>query len=261
MVVEYPTSDLHKMEHLFQEHKWLRTVIQYAFREKKGKVFVDNLHEPEAAFLQVGFVFLGGNPFSPQTVHLIDALPEGPQLIVPTQEWADVLHETLGNRIKRVPRVGFSHEHLDLDHLRKLKANLPDGFVLKQIDLETAKTMPRAVAPAIPFFFGSPEAFISRGFGYCIRHGSTVVSTAMTAMPFEKEFEIEVDTLDSPEYRRKGLATAVSAALVEHALVNNLIPIWDAANEPSKRLALRLGYSNLTPYDAFSKQREAPAGL
>jgi hypothetical protein len=75
----------------------------------------------------------------------------------------------------------------------------------------------------------------------------------MTAMPYEKEFEIEVDTLDSSEYRRKGLATIVSAALIEEALSRNLVPIWDAANASSKGLALKLGYSNPMPYDAYSK--------
>jgi hypothetical protein len=130
---------------------------------------------------------------------------------------------------------------------------LPQEFTLSRIDLETAKAVPRSVAPAIPFFFGSPESFIEQGFGYCITHDGVVVSTAMTAMPFEREFEIEVDTIDSPDYRRKGLATVASAALLEHALRENLVPIWDAANNASKALALRLGYSNLTPYDAFTK--------
>ncbi len=255
MVQEYPTTELHEVERLFEGHKWLKTVIQYAFREKRGKVYVSDINEPETAFLQIGFVFLGGNPYSEQADQIIEALPLGPQLIVPTKEWATKLIETLGDRVKRVPRVGFSYEQLDLKHLKNLKEAIPEEFTLDQIDLETARTVPRAIAPAIPFFFGSPESFIEHGFGFCIRHGETVVSTAMTAMPFEREFEIEVDTLDSPEYRRKGLATAVSAALIEHALLRDLIPIWDAANEPSKGLALKLGYSNPTPYDAFTKNR------
>ncbi len=258
MVLEFPTTELHEVEHLFEGHKWLNTVIQYALREKRGKVYVADIDEPDVAFLQIGFVFLGGNPSSEHADQIIDALPPGPQLIVPTDEWASKLIDTLGTRVKRVPRVGFSYDKLNIEQLRALKQAIPAEFSLQRIDLEIARTAPRAIAPAIPFFFGSPESFIERGFGFCIKHGDTVVSTAMTAMPFEREFEIEVDTLDKPEYRRKGLATAVSAALIEHALLEGLIPIWDAANEPSKGLALKLGYSNPTPYDAFSKQRKDP---
>jgi len=253
MVIELSTSEANEIEHLFQEHRWLKTVIQYAFREEKGKVYVTDIDNPEVTFLQIGFVFIGGNPESSQVPSLIDALPAGPQLIVPNLDWANKLSEVLGDKVKQMPRFGFSHETLNLEHLRTLKEKLPQEFILERIDLETARTTPRAVAPAIPFFFGSPESFIERGFGYCIKHDGAVVSTAMTAMPFEKEFEIEVDTIDSPDYRRKGLATVVSAALIEHALEQNLVPIWDAANNPSKSLALKLGYSNLTPYDAFTK--------
>ena len=256
MAIELSISETKEIENLFQEHKWLKTVIHYAFREEKGKVYVTDLDNPEVAILQIGFVFLGGNPESSQVPPLFDALPAGPQLIVPNLDWANRLTEILGDNVKRMPRFGFSHETLDLNHLRTLKEKLPQEFTLERIDLETARTAPRAVAPAIPFFFGSPEAFIDRGFGYCIKHDGVVVSTAMTAMPFEKEFEIEVDTIDSPDYRRKGLATVVSAALIEHALKQNLVPIWDAANNASKSLALKLGYSNLTPYDAFIKIKQ-----
>lgn len=253
MVTEYSLAVTNDIEDLFHEHKWLRTVIHYAFHERKGKVFVTDTNNPEASFLQIGFVFLGGDSESAQVFELVDALPIGPQLIVPNLVWATKLTELLGDKVKRIPRFGFSHETLNIDHLRALKENLSPEFVLERIDLDTARTAPRSIAPAIPFFFGSPESFIERGFGYCIKHDGVVVSTAMTAMPFEREFEIEVDTIDSPDYRRKGLATVASAALVEHALMENLVPIWDAANNASKALALKLGYSNMTPYNAFTK--------
>jgi len=253
MVVEYPITKSNEIKQLFQDHKWLKTVIQFAFREKRGKVYVCDSNNPEAAFLQIGFIFLGGDPSSDQVPHLIDVLPVGPQVIVPDGDWATILTEIFGDNVKRIQRYGFSHEHLNIDHLRALKENLPSGYILERIDLDTARTIPRALAPAIPFYFGSPEKFIENGFGFCIKHKGDVVSTAMTAMPFEKEFEIEVDTMNSPEYRRKGLATVASAALIEHALSMNLIPIWDAANEASKALALKLGYSDLTPYDAFTR--------
>ncbi len=258
MVVEYPMAKSNEIEQLFQDHKWLKTVIQFAFREKRGKVYVSDIDNPEAAFLQIGFIFLGGDPSSDQVPNLIDALPVGPQVIVPNDDWATILTETFGKNVKRIQRFGFSHEHLNLNHLRALKEDLHSGFVLERIDLDTARTIPRALAPAIPFYFCSPESFIEKGFGYCIKHNGEVVSTAMTAMPFEKEFEIEVDTMNSTEYRRKGLATVASAALIEHALLKNLIPIWDAANEASKALALKLGYSDLTPYDAFTRLVAVP---
>ena len=252
MLEEYPRERRHEVAPLFDGHTWLKTVIRFAFNEGSGRIFVDNVECPEVCYLDIGFVFLGGDISSRNIDLVIQALPTGPQIIVPSIEWGQYLLQLLGGSVKRVPRIGFSCHSLDIEYLRHLKSNIPPDFKLERIDLETARTMPRQVAPAIPFFFGSPEAFIERGFGYCVKQNDEVISTAMTAMPYEKEFEIEVDTLSNPEYRRKGLATIVSAALIEEALLRNLTPIWDAANEPSKGLALKLGYSNPTPYDAYS---------
>ncbi|MGD9397060.1 MAG: GNAT family N-acetyltransferase, partial [Candidatus Thorarchaeota archaeon] len=46
-------------------------------------------------------------------------------------------------------------------------------------------------------------------------------------------------------------ATAASAALMIHALENGIVPQWDAANEPSIKLALKLGYTNPDHWEAY----------
>jgi predicted GNAT family acetyltransferase len=100
-------------------------------------------------------------------------------------------------------------------------------------------------------FFGSPDEFLKHGFGFCIKHGEKVVSMASTFTPYDDEIEIEIDTCNSPEYRRKGLATVAGAALVEYALEKGLTPNWDAQTPISVELAKKLGYSNPQPYEAF----------
>ena len=84
--------------------------------------------------------------------------------------------------------------------------------------------------------------------------GEKVVSLAYTPFPFIDEFEIQVYTEDSVEYRRKGLATAVSAALIEYGLERGLTPHWDAANETSLKLALKIGYSNPKKWEAYYRK-------
>jgi RimJ/RimL family protein N-acetyltransferase len=73
---------------------------------------------------------------------------------------------------------------------------------------------------------------------------------ASTFTPFTDEFEMQVDTSDS-DHRRKGLATAVSAALMVYALENGLTPQWDAANEASIHLALKLGYTDPDHWEGY----------
>ncbi|MFW9965387.1 MAG: GNAT family N-acetyltransferase, partial [Candidatus Sifarchaeia archaeon] len=102
----------------------------------------------------------------------------------------------------------------------------------------------------IPTFFGSSETFHKMGIAYSISYEGKVVSMASTYMPFTNEFEIQVNTFD-PRHRRKGLATVASAALILHALEHGLVPQWDAANEASMNLALKLGYTNPDPWEAY----------
>ena len=61
--------------------------------------------------------------------------------------------------------------------------------------------------------------------------------------------EIEVET--SPYYRRCGLATVVSAALVLECLERGLEPCWDAANPASAGLARKLGLESVGCYNAY----------
>ncbi|MFW9982840.1 MAG: GNAT family N-acetyltransferase, partial [Candidatus Thorarchaeota archaeon] len=102
----------------------------------------------------------------------------------------------------------------------------------------------------IPTFFGSSEEFYKNGIGYCIKYNDEIVSMASTFTPYTDIFEIQVDTFDT-KHRRKGLATAVSAAIMVHALEKNITPYWDAANEASIQLALKLGYTDPEPWEGY----------
>ena len=43
----------------------------------------------------------------------------------------------------------------------------------------------------------------------------------------------------------------VCAKLIQYSLENNLIPHWDADNEPSAKLALKLGFTSPERYNAY----------
>ncbi len=51
--------------------------------------------------------------------------------------------------------------------------------------------------------------------------------------------------LTAPDRRGRGLATAVAAAAVQHALAGGLLPQWRARVEPSRRVARALGFREL----------------
>ena len=53
--------------------------------------------------------------------------------------------------------------------------------------------------------------------------------------------------VDEP-YRRKGMATALSAHLLRWCLEHGADPHWDAANPESCALAIKLGYKSAGSY-------------
>ena len=71
---------------------------------------------------------------------------------------------------------------------------------------------------------------------------------------YNEGIEIEVDTVE--EERRKGLATAASAALILRCLDEGLYPSWDAQNIISVHLAEKLGYEYDHEYTAYEVSGE-----
>jgi len=199
---------------------------------------------------------LAGDNTSPDAEEIVRMIEPMQLVFGPDDGWTRIIKELWGERLGVQPRTLFSPKSLDLDHLRHLREQITPEYTLERMDLETIQGVDKRRAMHILTFFGSSEDFFNMGIAYCIKHEGKVVSMASTFTPYTDEFEIQVDTLDH-EHRRKGLATAVSAALMVHALENGLVPYWDAANEASIHLALKLGYTDPDSWEGFYLKPEA----
>jgi L-amino acid N-acyltransferase YncA len=62
---------------------------------------------------------------------------------------------------------------------------------------------------------------------------------------------IEISIFVDEAHRRQGVATAVGANLLLACLQRGLHPNWDAANPESVKLAKKLGYESVGPYEAY----------
>ena len=82
-----------------------------------------------------------------------------------------------------------------------------------------------------------------------VLHQGRFVSGASSAAIGGGKFEIEIQT--QPQFRRRGLARAVAAALILHGLERGMEACWDAANEPSSALARQLGFHPTGKYEAY----------
>lgn len=89
---------------------------------------------------------------------------------------------------------------------------------------------------------------MARSVGFGVEQEGQFIAGCAGA-PANGLLDFEIQT--ALAYRRRGLATAVAAAMILYCLDHDLQPCWDAANEMSARLAEKVGFVGLTPYMAY----------
>ncbi|MFX1515715.1 MAG: GNAT family N-acetyltransferase, partial [Promethearchaeota archaeon] len=254
MVINIPNSSFESIHHVFDSHQHLRNVIEAIPKLTTGKLWINQDDNPlTALFTLPGINFLAGIP-DPQNIDdLLTKIPPKENIFIPfpSVEWTRVLKSFFGKKLGSFNRFALSASSLKLEKIRTHKKNLPDGFCLLEVDATILNEIKDSIGFYIHLFFGEPEFFMVSGRGFCIKHDNTVISIASSLVPFTTSLEIQVDTIDSPKYRRKGYATRVAVEIIENCLENNIEPHWDADSKISRDFAVKLGYSNPQPYPCY----------
>ena len=247
MIIEWTDVDRSSLHNLFDKFKTGRAVIFPALSQNRGRIWVDSIDSPTVAKLQLNVLnFIGGDSNSVSAMELLQTMKQMQPVFVP-DDWIDFIVKEWGDRLGKQKRTMMSPDSLDINFLRGLRNRLPTEYLLERVDIETAKKLDKGVHRHIAMHFDGSADFVESGFGFCVKHENKVISIASTYTPYTNKFDVQVDTIDDPVHRRKGLATAVCATLMVYALENNVVPHWDAANDISVQLALKLGYTD--PYE------------
>jgi len=145
-------------------------------------------------------------------------------------------------------RVAFQPGDWDRGRLRDLKESVPVGFSLGRIAAGDAAHFSR-LADSLVYNFPTLEEFAVRGVGFGVEHKGRYVSGCSSFALSSRSLEFEIQT--DPDFRRRGLASACAAAMIEYCLEHGLRPCWDAHNDVSAAPATKLGFTNPTPYTAY----------
>ena len=251
MIMEWIDRDRSGIRHLFETHRRARGLIFPALDQGRGVVWTDSLDTPVVARLNLVVInALAGDSSSPNAKELIQMIEPKQVVFSPDEKWTKLIKGLWGECVGVIKRALLSHKSLDIEHLKSLREQLPSGYTLERMNLETIRRLDKRSSMHILTFFGSSKEFYERGIAYCIKYNGKVVSMASTFTPFTEVFDIQVDTFEE-NHRRKGLATVASAALIIHALEYGLTPYWDAENEASIHLALKLGYTDPDYWEAY----------
>jgi hypothetical protein len=251
-----------KINHLFA-----RAVIE---KHVEGPVYVDDINNPKTFYVvhPYGISLLFGETeneaFNQNLLEYIlniykkrlkcewlQAWPES---------WNKKLTALLGNKmvkstdnvenpkVEENTRVNFKFNKEKYLHFKQ--KNLTQKFDIRRTDKEMYAQMDGTVIPK--YFWRDADHFRDNGIGFSLIIADNAVSTAYSAFIFEYKLEIGIET--KADFRAKGFAMYVCAALIDYCIKNDYEPIWSCKfeNTASYLLAQKLGFEP-TVYIPFYK--------
>jgi RimJ/RimL family protein N-acetyltransferase len=238
-----------KLEPLFSNHHRVDFGIESILEGQSGKqisVVVDDVEHPNVALMRYGtFGVMAGDATHANAAALLQSI-DLPCAIQPSPEgWMNLLQNKYADKIKKTERFSFTHRFIDAAEIIRIIQQ--HSYNLHDIDTATAHAMEKDDWHKYHLLnYNSPADFAANAFASGITLNGTLASVCSAAIRCSRGIELNVITL--PEYRNKGLAEVVAAATIKKAIDHKLIPHWDAANERSARLAVRLGFQPAGSY-------------
>jgi len=216
-----------------------------------GRAFTDNPEHPTVFKIEVGpFCYFAGDARGPGGYEMVSDLAPYLGIMPSFPEWIEVAREIHGDRLAQSSRYSFSSENLSVEHLRRMLRGMQLETGIKRIDAATAaRVLTGPESGADISAYESPEDFAERGAGFYLMDGQVVAGVAYSSLVCSKG--VEVSIFVAPEYRRKGVATALGSKLLLYCLESNIDPHWDAANPESCALAEKLGYVQTGTYAEY----------
>ncbi|MBA4853810.1 GNAT family N-acetyltransferase [Emticicia sp. BO119] len=236
-----------------------------------GRVYADEKENPETFYIihSYGMSLLMGNTtneafntaFKAYALNTHDKRNNHEWVQIYPAEWEAVLKDLFQDKlidsavnirqltkgvVERNTRVNFRFNHEKYSGI-----NQPDANSKIKIIQHTQQAYNQMTGSVVPrYFWDSADDFKQNGIAYCLYYEQQLAATAFSSFVEGNQLELGIETV--PQFRGKGLAQKVCAALIDYCLANNLEPIWACRleNTGSYVLAQKLGFEPalLLPY-------------
>ena len=222
---------------------------------EKHIIKVDDLDNPSFALLLYGpAVILKGNPMGIDTNQIFKECNNNSWIIPSSTDWNMYILDYFEEKIEVHKRVLFDPSSLDLDHIRELKKQLPEGMRIETISsIHVEDKAGMLYLDLIRKFYNNHE-FLKTGKGIVLMDGDHIVGYAASDNPIignDLELMFRVGYDNFTKYRGKGYGIQLCVHFIEYCLKNNLIPSWDAHNDISAHIANKLGYTKKKEWTMF----------
>ncbi len=232
-------------------------LVRGAMDGNLGRIWVPDLTvSPYCLIVVGGFGYLLGLP--PKGAGALDLKSQiyesaAAGCLYPQNErWREWLEGEFNGHLRTVTRYALRQgkEGFDPERLRQHIKSVPQGFRIKRVDEKLYNmVMKEEWSRDLGMGFETYKEFEPHGFGYGAVKGQKLAAGCLAYGVGEGVMEVQVKT--KKEHRRQGLALACSSAFVLECLEKAVIPNWNATNQQSVELALKLGYVYEREYQAY----------
>lgn len=251
MIVKVKNAE--QVESLFAG--WEETMIWSCLQGVMGEIYAPEGEKPPCAMAILGdFSFYAGE-VEDELIRFRPKNREGQDFLIMTprdERWAERIEQCYGEKVRKVNRYAIQKEPdcFDREKLKEMAERLPEGYTLQRIDERIydfcgKRDWCRDLVSQYPDY----ETYQKYGLGVVAIKDGEPISGASSYTSYRGGIEIEIDT--HVQHRRKGLALACGARLIQECLDRGLYPSWDAQNLWSVALAEKLGYHYSHTYTAY----------
>ncbi|MFK4308688.1 RimJ/RimL family protein N-acetyltransferase [Bacillus sp. RC242] len=174
-------------------------------------------------------------------------------LFTSSEEWEMMIEECFSNAFRKIPRMTFQFQR-EVFEDRKIELN-KNTYEIKRIDKSDIERSNEFTEDYYKEYWGSKEAFLNGGFGFCIEQDGMIVAECVSIFNGNRFAEIDIATHEA--HQGKGLAQAVATRFIEQCIQNHITPCWDCNvdNIPSQKLASKLSFHNPVEYVLFVRKK------
>ena len=219
---------------------------------QEGEVYVDNEENPTAALIWhcCGFAHIVGDyneEFLGETITMMKNPPDGHSGRMVLQAENDI---RLQDVIRKEPMVRRYERYILKFVGEKGAIPLEMESKLKKVSSDNYELMKGRIVPA--FSWESAEAFLRKGFGYCLIEDERMAACAFSSGISNDYVDIGVETAE--EFRGKGYGKIVVSAMVNETLRRGKTPVWgcDTRNEASMKLACSVGFEIVGTHEWYT---------
>ena len=240
----------HSYLDLFRDIPQWKAFIHSAIEDGIGKMVIDNSNSPTMAIIFYGgLVIYVGEPDMKTAEEAVRVFKVQPAVLAYSPFWNNIIEKIYKDKIKTETRY-----HLPFNsHDRKATKEIFAATKLKtrKINGNDYESLQKILGWEHPdHHYKDSQDFIDNGLGYIFEEDNQIKAGASAYCRAKQYAECQVNTIEN--YRKSGMATAVSAAFIECCYENDLEIPWDAANEISVNLGQKLGYTEIKPYNTYA---------